>query len=124
MFNRLLAGVLFDIGSVSDKPFNSSQESLVFGTAFMPLPTSDRNTWFVGVHASTNSQVPCSIPIPGGGYLYNPSDDFQAIIRCPFSVVSWKPTRDWQLQYVYAFLTTMHARAVYQPTDKTGASAC
>lgn len=112
--NGMLGGIVFDVGSASDKPFHSGKETLASGTAFVLLP-QDRDAWFFGVNASTNSQVLYGIPIPGGGYFYNPSDDFQAIFGFPFSMVSWKPHPDWQLQYLYAFLTTMHARAVYQP---------
>jgi hypothetical protein len=115
--NGNVGGLVLDVGSASDVPFHSSGEILASGTAFLLVPHDDRSAWFVGVNASTNSQVLYGIPIPGGGYFYNPSDDFQAIVGFPFSVVSWKPARDWQLQYVYAFLTTMHARAVYQPTN-------
>ncbi|HEY0980941.1 hypothetical protein, partial [Schlesneria sp.] len=74
--------------------------------------------WFVGVNASTNSQVLAGLPIPGGGYFYHPNDEFQAIMGFPFSVFSWKPAKDWQMQYVWAFLTTMHARTVYQPSSR------
>ncbi len=115
--NGTVGGLVLDVGSASDVPFHSSGEILASGTAFLLIPDGDRNAWFVGVNASTNSQVLYGLPIPGGGYFYNPSDDFQAIIGFPFSVISWKPAPDWQLQYVYAFLTTMHARAVYQPTN-------
>jgi len=116
--NGYVGGIVFDAGTASDVPFHSSGEMLASGTAFLLIPDGQRNAWFFGVNASTNNQVLYGLPIPGGGYFYNPSDDFQAIIGFPFSVVSWKPAPDWQLQYVYAFLTTMHARAVYQPTDK------
>lgn len=115
--NGNLGGLVLDVGSASDVPFHSSGEILASGTAFLLMPQDDVSAWFVGVNASTNSQVLFGLPIPGGGYFYHPSDDFQAIVGFPFSVISWKPHQDWQLQYVYAFLTTMHARAVYQPTN-------
>ncbi|MBS0206604.1 MAG: hypothetical protein JSS49_27315 [Planctomycetes bacterium] len=115
--NGNVGGIVLDVGSASDVPFHSSSEILASGTAFLLMPQDDHSAWFVGVNASTNSQVLYGLPIPGGGYFYHPSEDFQAIIGFPFSVISWKPSRDWQLQYVYAFLTTMHARAVYQPTN-------
>lgn len=115
--NGNVGGLVLDVGSASDVPFHSTSEILASGTAFLLIPRDDHSAWFVGVNASTNSQVLYGLPIPGGGYFYNPSENFQAIFGFPFSVISWKPARDWQLQYVYAFLTTMHARAVYQPTN-------
>ena len=114
--NGNVGGIVFDMGSASDKPFQSGRDMLLSGTGFLLMPQDEQSAWFVGVNASTNSQVLFGLPIPGGGYFYHPSEDFQTIIGFPFSVVSWKPSRDWQLQYVWAFLTTMHARAVYQPT--------
>ena len=113
-----VGGFVFDVGSASDKPFESGRDILASGTGFLLIPNDEDGSWFLGVNASTNSQVLYGIPIPGGGYFYHPSEDFQAILGFPFSVVSWKPAPDWQLQYVYAFLTTMHARAVYQPTQQ------
>jgi hypothetical protein len=112
--NGNVGGIVFDVGSASDKPFQSGKEILASGTAFLLMPQDEQGAWFIGVNASTNSQVLFGLPIPGGGYFYHPSDDFQAIFGFPFSLVSWRPARDWQLQYVWAFLTTMHARAVYQ----------
>lgn len=112
-----VGGIIFDVGTASDKPFESGRDILASGTGFLLTPRDDVSSWFVGVHASTNSQVLYGIPIPGGGLYYHPSEDFQAIVGFPFSLFSWNVTRDWQLQYVYAFLTTMHARAVYQPTN-------
>ncbi len=114
--NGNVGGIVFDMGTASDKPFQSGRDMLASGTAFLLMPQDEKSAWFIGANASTNSQVLYGIPIPGGGYFYHPSEDFQAIVGFPFSVVSWKPARDWQLQYVWAFLTTMHARAVYQPT--------
>ena len=114
--NGNVGGIVFDMGTASDKPFQSGRDMLASGTAFLLMPQDEKSAWFIGANASTNSQVLYGIPIPGGGYFYHPSEDFQAIVGFPFSVVSWKPARDWQRQYVWAFLTTMHARAVYQPT--------
>ena len=111
-----IGGIVFDIGTATDKPFQSGRDALISGTAFLLMPQDENGDWFIGVNASTNSQVLAGLPIPGGGYFYHPNDNFQAIMGFPFSVFSWKPARDWQLQYVWAFLTTMHARAIYQPT--------
>lgn len=112
-----VGGIVFEMGSASDKPFAAMDDLLVSGTGFLLIPDTDEGSWFVGVNASTNSQVLHGLPIPGGGYFFHPSDDFQAIVGLPFSVISWKPSRDWQLQFVYAFLTTTHARVSYQPTQ-------
>ncbi|WP_373649995.1 MULTISPECIES: hypothetical protein [unclassified Schlesneria] len=113
-----IGGIVFDVGTATDKPFQSSRDALVSGTAFLLMPQDETGSWFVGVNASTNSQVLAGLPIPGGGYFYHPNDEFQAIMGFPFSVFSWKPAKDWQMQYVWAFLTTMHARTVYQPSSR------
>jgi hypothetical protein len=113
-----VGGIVFEMGSASNKPFDNSRDLLISGTGFLLIPNDEKGSWFVGVNLSTNSQVLHGLPIPGGGYFFHPSDDFQAIVGLPFSVISWKPSRDWQLQFVYAFLTTTHARVSYQPTQK------
>ncbi|MBS0267182.1 MAG: hypothetical protein JSS02_34980, partial [Planctomycetes bacterium] len=43
--------------------------------------------------------------------------DFQAIIGFPYSAVNYRVQRDIQLQFLYMFLTTVHTRVAYQPTD-------
>jgi len=71
-----VGGIVFDIGSASDKPFESGRDLLASGTGFLLIPNNDEGSWFVGVNASTNSQVLNGIPIPGGGYFFHPNDDF------------------------------------------------
>jgi len=115
--NGVTGAVIFEAGSASDKPFSSLRDDSAAGTALVIIPHGDRDAWILGLQASTNSQVLYNIPIPGAAYLYNPNEDFQALIGLPYSAINYRPTHDVQFQLLYMFLTTIHARAIYKPHD-------
>jgi hypothetical protein len=115
--NGTIGAMLFEAGSASDQPFSQVRNDSAAGTGLFIIPSGGRNAWILGLQASTNSQVLYNIPIPGGAYLYNPNDDFQAIIGFPYSAINYRIRKDIQLQLLYMFLTTVHTRVAYQPTD-------
>jgi hypothetical protein len=115
--NGIVGAMLVEGGSASDKPFASASNDSAAGTALLIVPDGDRNAWILGLQASTNSQVLYGIPLPGVAYLYNPDDYFQSIIGFPYNCINYRPTEYVQLQLLYMFLTTVHARASYQPTN-------
>ena len=115
--NGVVGAMILEAGSASDKPFSAARNDSAAGTALAIIPADDRDAWILGVQASTNSQVLYNIPIPGVAYLYNPNDDFQAIIGLPYSAMNWRINEVYQLQFLYMFLTTVHTRALYRPVD-------
>ena len=115
--NGITGALIVEGGSASDKPFSAARNDSAAGTGLVIIPAGNRDAWILGLQASTNSQVLYGIPIPGAAYLYNPSDDFQAIIGLPYSAINYYPHRDFQLQLLYMFLTTIHTRAIYKPTN-------
>jgi hypothetical protein len=115
--NGITGAMLLEGGSASDKPFDTRSNDSAAGTGLLIIPQNDRDAWIVGVQASTNSQVLYGIPLPGVAYLYNPDDYFQSIIGFPYNAINYRPSEFVQLQLLYMFLTTVHARASYQPTN-------
>jgi hypothetical protein len=115
--NGVTGAMIVEAGSASDKPFSASRNDSAAGTGLIIIPAGDRDAWILGLQASTNSQVLYNIPIPGAAYLYNPNDDFQAIIGLPYSAINYYPAKGFQLQLLYMFYTTVHARAIYRPTN-------
>ena len=115
--NGWIAAALFEGGSASDKPFSAARNDSAAGTGLLIIPNGDRDAWIVGLQASTNSQVFYNLPIPGGAYLYNPNEDFQAILGFPYTAINYRVLPQIQLQFLYMFVTTVHARAAYQPAD-------
>jgi hypothetical protein len=115
--NGVIGAMIVEAGSASDKPFSAARNDSAAGTALAIIPQGDRDAWILGVQASTNSQILYGIPIPGAAYLYSPSDDFQAIIGLPYSAINYRLHEDFQFQFLYMFLTTIHTRAIYKPAD-------
>ena len=115
--NGMVGAMLFEGGSASDKPFSALRNDSFAGTGLLIMPQDDRNAWIIGLQASTNSQVLYNLPIPGAAYLYNPNDQFQAIMGFPYSALNYRPVEHIQLQLLYMFLTTVHARVSYQPNN-------
>jgi hypothetical protein len=114
--NGVTGALIVEAGSASDKPFSALRNDSAAATGLVIIPTEgERDAWVLGVQASTNSQVLYNIPIPGAAYLYNPSDEFQALIGLPYSAVNYRPHADFQFQLLYMFLTTVHARVIYKP---------
>jgi hypothetical protein len=114
--NGVIGAMLVEGGSASDKPFSAARNDSAAGTGLLIIPTEDRDAWILGIQASTNSQVLYNIPIPGVAYLYSPNDDFQAIIGFPYSAINYQLDEQFRLQLLYMFLTTVHTRAIYQPS--------
>jgi hypothetical protein len=115
--NGVVGALIVEAGSASDHPFSAWRNDSAAGTALAIIPDGDRNAWIVGLQASTNSQILYNIPIPGAAYMYNPNDDFQALIGLPYSAINYRPYDKIQLQFLYMLLTTVHARAIYKPTN-------
>jgi hypothetical protein len=116
--NGVTGALIVEGGSASDKPFSTlrSASAAATGLAIIPME-GERDAWILGLQASTNSQVLYNIPIPGAAYLYNPSDEFQALIGLPYSAINYRPHEDFQFQFLYMFLTTIHTRVIYKPED-------
>ena len=114
--NGVIGALIVEGGSASDKPFSAPRNDSAAATGLVIIPDEgERDAWILGVQASTNSQVLYNIPIPGAAYLYNPNDEFQAILGFPYSAINYQLDEDFQFQLLYMFLTTVHTRVIYQP---------
>lgn len=112
--NGNIGGASVSVGSASDQPFHSIREMTISATGFVRKPSGDRNAWVYGVAMSSNSQVLPYIPIPFAAYLYNPNDNFQAMLGFPFADVIYRPIDKLTLSMSYALLTNFHVHATYQ----------
>jgi hypothetical protein len=113
--NSYMGGASVNLGSASDQPFHSFQEDTASINGFLRVPQGEHNAWLFTLMFSTNGQLG-DIPIPGVAYFYNPSEAFQAIIGFPFATLKYHPSENWRFELSYALITSVHARAVYQPT--------
>ena len=112
--NGYVGGASVNLGSASDQPFHSFQEDTASVSGFLRVPQGEHNAWLFTLSFSTNGQL-ADIPIPGIAYFYAPSDVFQATIGFPFASLKYHPSENWRFELSYALITSVHARAIYQP---------
>jgi hypothetical protein len=83
--NGWQVGGLFNLGSASDELFNSVDELTLTSLAFVSIPVRGRDAWNLSLFYSPTSQI--AFPIPGVAYVWRPSDQLEAQIGLPASLV-------------------------------------
>ncbi|MBI4797850.1 MAG: hypothetical protein HY794_03745 [Desulfarculus sp.] len=112
--NDVVLGLAARGGSASDKPFHSDGESQYGATAFARLPSGQHGAWLVLVNYDNNREIITGMPlIPGAGYWYAPSKQFQVLAGVPFSSLRYRPLTDLDLSLSYVMTRTLRARATY-----------
>ena len=100
-------GAMVNVGSASDKPFNTIREMNINFIGFLRIPAWDeRDFWLLTLFYSPGGLL--NFPIPGVAYQWNYSDQFHLTIGIPFAVL-WKPTPDLTLTAGYLPLTNIRA---------------
>ncbi|MBU1851768.1 MAG: hypothetical protein KJ995_05115 [Candidatus Omnitrophica bacterium] len=112
--NGWMFGAIGQIGSASDKLFNSLDECVYGARVFLKVPSGERNAWMFLVDYSSNREFLRYVPLPGVGYLYNPNDDLQIFAGFPFAFVRYSPIEKVQLTFSYLPITTIKAKASYE----------
>jgi len=111
--NGWSAGILPRIGTISDKPFESTRELNLSAIAFVRAPAFyEGDFWNFTLFYFPNSQVP--FPIPGVAYEWNPNPDLRINIGLPFNV-RWRFAPDWQFDFGYRPLTQITSRLSWEP---------
>ena len=109
-------GVTLNIGSASDRPFNSYREATLSALAFARMPVGDKNGWLFYVVSTTNGQIGHNIPIPGVAYE-SVTERLHAVVGFPFVTIDYRPIKEVQFEFNYAAITEVLARASYHLTD-------
>jgi hypothetical protein len=112
--NGWIGGASINVGTASDQPFSTINETTLSATGFLRVPQGEHNAWLFTLNLSTNSEVLPGLPIPGVAYFYAPTEWFQATVGFPFASVVYRPFDDLTLQLSYAFVTNVHAKATYR----------
>lgn len=89
---------LFNFGSASDEPYNSSSELTFTALGFINIPARDLDTWDISFFYSPTSPIP--FPIPGLAYHWRPNDQFAAQIGLPASLI-YSPNDSFVLRARY-----------------------
>jgi hypothetical protein len=109
--NNWIAGGSLSFGSASDELFHSIHEDTLAVSAFLRIPSGERNAWLFSLSYSPTSEL--NFPIPGVAYIYSPSDNLRVNIGLPFQVY-YRPTDELAFTFSYMLLRTIHARAIYR----------
>lgn len=115
--NGWSAGGMVNLGSASDRPFNSFRDLTVGVGGFLRIPTSERSGWMLGATYSVTGEAP--FPIPIVSYSWQPSDEFGMNIGLPFSI-RWRPVEDLLFDLSYTPIRNVHARIGYRLMDGLG----
>ncbi len=105
------AGINVGVGSASDQPFHSIHEMTESISAFVRIPTGERNAWLLSLNYSPTSEI--QYPLPGVAYLCAPTEQIVAAIGLPL-LVMYRPLKDLFLTFSYVPIRTIHAQATYR----------
>jgi len=113
--NDWTGGLALTFGSSSDEPFNTFEEMYIHAVAMVRVPSGERNSWiFTLIYASDEEIFGQKLPVPGIAYGWNPSDQFQALIGFPFSIIRYKPFENLTLEAEYYPFWTVRTRATWE----------
>ena len=103
-----------NVGSPSDKPFESVDELDVSATAVLRIPTRERDAWLFFLNYGSNREFWPHIPIPGLGYSFQPSDQFEAVLTTGLISLRYQPVETLTLTASYIAVRTVDVRLTYQ----------
>lgn len=104
------------IGSSSDKPFNSWEETNLsaFGIARMAMGRDQ--AWLFMLAYSKNSDFLAGAPIPGVAWSYQPNRELMVLLGAPMCAVVMRPNPQSTLSLFWLFPHTIRARAAIRPS--------
>jgi len=111
-------GGFVSLGSPSDKPFHSENETDASLTGFLRLPHGEKNAWLLLLNWTNNRDFLSGSPIPGLAYYYNPSPKFKAILGAPLLALRYRPLKQWAFSLYYMYPRNVDARLTWQPIKR------
>ena len=104
-----------NLGSPSDRPFASGDEMEISATAILRVPARrERDAWIFFLNYGSNREFLPHIPIPGFGYAYRPSDQFEAVVTTGLVSLQYQPIETLTLTASYIAVRTVDVRLTYQ----------
>lgn len=113
-------GVRASVGSASDEPFDSGDETTFSTVLFYRKPAAGRNAWLYFLALGNNREELDYVPIPGFAYWSQPSEKFQALIGLPFLMLNYRPSPRWALGLSYFAVTNVRASTTFRPHKRVG----
>lgn len=113
--NQWIIGGQLEVGSPSDKPFASLEETSVTANAFVQIPWMKGLSWVILMNYSSNREFLPHAPLPGVALNYRPDRNLHVIAGVPFSMVRWRPkfADAFELSASYFMMRTVHAKIGY-----------
>lgn len=87
--NKDMYGWFANLGSASDRPFNSYDEISIMLNAFYKLRGSQTASWMFILNYSNRRSFLPNIPIPGAAYVYQPDRRTLVIAGMPFFMLRY-----------------------------------
>ncbi|NOT02250.1 MAG: hypothetical protein HOP29_16710 [Phycisphaerales bacterium] len=112
--NGWTAGGGLTLGSASDHPFASADESVLQASAFVRVPVDERDSWLFLLYTSNTWDLEPFVPLPGIGYSFKRGDLFEGTIGAPYTSLQYRPIDRLTLEASYLMPRTVHARAGYR----------
>jgi len=89
-------GLSASVGSASDDPFHSINETTFRVTGTYRIPSRRSNSWLFFLAYSNNRHFANRVPLPGAAYLLHaPDQGLDAVVGLPFLALNYRPTPDW-----------------------------
>ncbi len=116
--NGWMGMVMASVGSASDKPFQNLSDVNGSVSAFLRVPSGERNSWMFGLSYAPTGELP--YPIPMAAYQWRPTDNFMMNIGLPFMIM-WRPWEDVFVNLSYVPVRTINSRVSWRITRKFNA---
>jgi hypothetical protein len=112
--NGWIGGATLDVGSASDKPFFSMDETTVSANLFTRIPHVGENAWLLLLNYNNNREFLPHVPIPGVGYLFQKNRRYRIAAGVPFVFGKVRPwSGDLSITFSYAPIRSVHAAVNY-----------
>jgi hypothetical protein len=99
--NGHMLGLSLRLGSPSDKPFNSYDETVIGATGLYRIPAGQRNSWNVFLDFATQRSFLSNIPLPGVAYAWVPNRETFALIGLPVAMYRTRFAERWGFELFY-----------------------
>lgn len=95
------------VGSPSDRPFNSYDDTSLNATATLMTVQQKKHYWLFLLNYSNTRDFLADIPIPGAAYAYRPGPHLHLLLGLPLASVYWRPTDKLTLRGLYVYPRTI-----------------
>ena len=110
-----LFGSLIQLGSASDRPFDSSDEVYVIGNVFVQVPFKEDDGWLFALNINSNRFIPV---LPGVAY-HRIRPKYDIVVGIPFLDARFHPTEKLSVKVSYVPINSVYTELSYSVTENT-----